>query len=144
MAATGFAQPVSARSRRTSNDMYHVLADSIVVVHLAFVVFVLFGGLLVFWKPRIAWAHVPAVAWGTWIEFAGWICPLTPLENWLRAQGGGTAYTSSFVDRYLMPVLYPPALTREVQWALGGAVVIVNAVIYTILIRGGRHTRAAQ
>jgi hypothetical protein len=114
--------------------MYRLAADAIVVLHVAFVVFVVLGGLLVLWKPRLAWIHLPAMLWGAWIEFAGWICPLTPLENWLREQGGEAAYTSSFVDRYLMPTLYPPALTREVQWALGATVLAINAIIYIAVL----------
>jgi hypothetical protein len=102
--------------------LFRLLADATVVLHLAFVVFVLLGGVLLVRRPRLAWAHVPAAIWGAWIEFAGWVCPLTPLENWLRQQGGGPAYTASFVEHYLVPVLYPSALSRELQWALGGVV----------------------
>jgi hypothetical protein len=82
--------------------------------------------------------HLPAAAWGAWVEFAGWICPLTPLENWLRQQGGGDVYASSFVERYLLPVLYPSALSREIQWVLGALVVLVNAVAYAVVIRSRR------
>ena len=114
---------------------YRLFADAIVVLHLAFVLFVMLGGLLVLWRRWVMWLHLPAVAWGAWIEFAGWICPLTPLENWLRAQSGGAVYTASFVDRYLMPVLYPASLTREVQWALGGFVVLVNVAVYVVVAR---------
>ena len=116
---------------------FRLLADVTVVVHLAFVVFVLFGGLLVVRKPRVAWLHLPAVAWGAWVEFAGWLCPLTPLENWLRTQGGAAAYTSSFVEHYLLPLLYPASLSRELQWVLGGIVLVVNAVLYLVVLR--RH-----
>ena len=116
---------------------FRLLADVTVVVHLAFVVFVLFGGLLVVRRPRVAWLHVPAVAWGAWIEFAGWLCPLTPLENWLRTQGGAAAYDSSFVEHYLLPLLYPASLSRERQWVLGSIVLVVNAVLYLVVLR--RH-----
>jgi len=111
------------------------LADAIVLVHVAFVLFVLLGGLLVLRWPRFAWVHVPAVVWGAWVELAGRVCPLTPLENWLRAQGGGLAYTSSFVEQYLLPILYPASLTRELQWLLGGGVILVNAGVYLVLAR---------
>ena len=65
--------------------------------------------------------HLPAAGWGAWVEFAGWVCPLTPLENWLRQQGGGPAYTASFIEHYLVPILYPSSLSRELQWGLGGS-----------------------
>jgi hypothetical protein len=118
--------------------VFRLLADVTVVAHLVFVVFVLFGGLLVVRLPRVAWLHVPAVAWGAWIEFAGWLCPLTPLENWLRTQSGGVAYDSSFVEHYLLPLLYPASLSRERQWVLGSIVLVVNAVLYLVVLRRRR------
>jgi len=120
--------------------VFRILADSVVVLHVAFVVFVLLGGLLVGRWPRIAWAHLPAAAWGAWVEFAGWVCPLTPLENWLRQQGGGPGYSSSFVEHYLVPLLYPASLTREFQWSLGAVVLVLNATLYlAVLRRRARH-----
>jgi hypothetical protein len=116
--------------------MLAFLADVTVVFHAAFVVFVVLGGLLVPRWPRVAWLHLPAAAWGVWIEFAGWVCPLTPLENWLRSQSGGPAYASSFIEHYLLPVLYPAALSREIQYALGTGVLLVNLVIYAAVLRG--------
>jgi hypothetical protein len=121
---------------------FRILADATVVLHLLFVAFVIAGGVLVLRWPRVAWVHLPAAAWGAWIEFAGWICPLTPLENWLRQQGGGAVYTSSFVERYLLPILYPSTLSREMQWALGLLVVVVNAVMYVLVIRSRRKRRS--
>jgi len=118
---------------------FRLLADITVVVHLAFVVFVLFGGLLVVRRPRVAWLHVPAVAWAAWVEFAGWLCPLTPLENWLRTQSGAVAYSSSFIEHYLLPLLYPASLSRELQFLLGSMVLLVNAVLYVVVLR--RRTR---
>ena len=97
--------------------------------------FVVAGGLLVVRWPRVAWAHLPAAAWGVWVELAGWVCPLTPIENWLRQQAGQAVYTTSFIERYLLPVLYPPALTRETQWVLGGLVLAVNAAVYLVAVR---------
>lgn len=110
-------------------------ADALVVLHLAFVAFVVLGGLLLLRWPRLAWVHLPAALWGAWIEFAGWICPLTPLENRLRGQAGQPGYSTSFVEHYLLPVLYPAALTRELQWLLGGVVIGVNAVVYLAVWR---------
>jgi hypothetical protein len=119
--------------------MYRALADLTVVAHVIFVLFVLFGGLLVIWRAAWVWIHVPAAIWGVWVELAGWVCPLTPLENWLRERGGEAVYASSFVERYLMPTLYPSSLTRETQWLLGGLVLLINAVVYAIVFR--RHGR---
>jgi hypothetical protein len=116
--------------------MYHFLADLVLVVHLAFVVFVLCGGLLALKWRWIAWLHLPAVVWGAVVEFTGWICPLTPLENWLRAHDGETSYSSDFIAQYLLPVLYPGDLTRGIQLLLGTGVVVLNFVIYWWLWRG--------
>ncbi|HEV8620359.1 MAG TPA: DUF2784 domain-containing protein [Nitrospiraceae bacterium] len=110
--------------------MYPLLANLVLIVHLAFVVFVLCGGLLVLRWRWIAWLHVPAIAWGAFVEFSGWICPLTPLENWLRAQGGDISYRSDFIAQYLLPVLYPGDLTRDLQLLLGTVVIVLNAAVY--------------
>ncbi len=115
--------------------IYRLLADLIVVIHLAFVLFVVSGGLFVAWRRRVAWLHLPAVAWGAWIEFSGWICPLTPLENWLRSRGGAAAYRGDFVAHYLLPVLYPADLTRGIQIVLGVLVLAVNAAAYAWALR---------
>lgn len=126
--------------------LYRGLADLTVILHITFIAFVMCGGWLALRQPRLAWLHVPAVLWGAWIEVAGWLCPLTPLENWLRRRAGEAAYETSFVEQYLLPVLYPAALTRELQVALGVLVVIVNAVPYAILFhlwRAARHNRSA-
>ncbi|HYR60580.1 MAG TPA: DUF2784 domain-containing protein [Nitrospiraceae bacterium] len=110
--------------------MYPLLANLVLIVHLAFVVFVLCGGLLVLRWQWIAWLHVPAIAWGAFVEFSGWICPLTPLEYWLRAQGGEISYRSDFIAQYLLPVLYPGDLTRDLQLLLGTVVIVLNAAVY--------------
>lgn len=109
---------------------YRVFADLIVVIHLAFVLFAVLGGLLVLRWKRFACLHVPAVLWAALIEFAGWICPLTPLENWLRERGGAIAYRSGFVEHYILPLLYPAALTRRLQIILGLFVLGINLGIY--------------
>lgn len=115
--------------------MYSALADSVLVLHFAFVVFVALGGLLVLRWPRVAWLHIPAAIWGVAIEFGGWICPLTPLENWLRERAGEPTYHGDFIARYLMPVLYPDGLTREAQVVLGLAALMLNLGIYAVVAR---------
>ena len=110
------------------------LADVVILVHLAFILFVAAGGLLVFRWPKLAWVHVPAVVWGALIELAGWICPLTPLENRLRASVGDAAYAGGFIDRYIMPIVYPTGLTRGMQLTLGAAVIAVNLMVYGSLV----------
>jgi hypothetical protein len=120
---------------------YALMADAVLVLHLAFVVFVALGALLVWKRPRLAWVHLPAAAWGVAIEFGGWICPLTPLENRLRALAGDEPYRGDFIARYLMPVLYPEGLTREAQIAVGSAALLFNIAIYVAVVRRRRHVR---
>jgi hypothetical protein len=110
--------------------VYRVLADLVVMMHLAFVLFAVLGGFLVIKWKRYAWIHLPIVVWAALIEFAGWVCPLTPLENWLRERGGEIVYRSGFVEHYILPLLYPTVLTRRLQIALGLLVLIINVVIY--------------
>jgi hypothetical protein len=119
--------------------IYSLLADCLVLVHFAFVAFVLVGGFLILWKPSLRWVHLPAVAWGVFIEFSGWICPLTPWEQALRLKAGQVGYTGGFVEHYLIPVLYPVGLTQEVQVVLGILVVAVNVAIYTFVGRRRSH-----
>lgn len=115
--------------------MYALAADAVLVLHLAFVLFVGLGALLVLRWRWLAWLHVPAAAWGVAIEFGGWICPLTPLENDLRLRAGEAPGTGDFVARLLLPVIYPEGLTREAQIAVGLAVLVFNVAIYGWLIR---------
>ena len=113
-----------------SHSVFGLAADFVVVLHVAFVGFVVFGGVLVARWRRLAWVHVPAALWGTAVELGGWVCPLTPLENWLRERGGDAAYQGPFIERYVMPLLYPASLTRGWQVALGLFALAVNVVVY--------------
>ena len=122
--------------------MYRLLADVVLVAHLAFVVFVVLGGLLALKAPWAALLHLPAAAWGAYVELRGRVCPLTPLENRLRALGGEAGYDGGFIEHYLLPVLYPGGLTRGVQLALAGAVVAVNVVVYALVVLRARRRRA--
>jgi hypothetical protein len=112
-----------------------IAADLILLLHLAFILFVGLGGLLVLRWPRLAWLHLPAVAWGAAIELMGTVvCPLTPLENTLRRAGGQAGYGGSFMEYYILPLVYPPGLTRSIQIWIGIAVLAVNLVAYSLLL----------
>jgi hypothetical protein len=121
-----------------------LMADVLVALHLAFIVFVVAGGFLAWRWRRLAWLHAPVAAWGAAIEFGGWICPLTPLENHFRIQAGQAGYAGGFIEHYLIPIIYPGELTTTVRFALGAAVLVVNAVAYGVLAgkgnRGQRET----
>jgi hypothetical protein len=123
--------------------IYRAFADAVSVVHLAFVLFVVLGGLLVLKWPRLAWLHVPTAVWGVLIEYTGWICPLTPLENSLRARGGEAGYSGGFIEHYVQPVLYPAGLTRGTQIVLGSLALLVNLTAYGVVVarksRSGRE-----
>jgi len=115
--------------------VYRLLADLVVLVHFGFVLFVILGGMLVLRWKRVAWVHLPAATWGAIVEFMGWICPLTPLEIWLRVMAGQSGYQTGFIAHYLLPVLYPQNLTRDTQIWLGVLVLCLNLAIYGWLIR---------
>jgi hypothetical protein len=115
---------------------YRLLAEFVVVIHLAFILFTVLGGLFAIRWQRVMWMHIPTVLWGALIEFAGWICPLTPLENWLRFKGGTAGYRGGFIEHYILPLIYPVNLTRNTQFILGLFVLVVNLGVYgSIVIR---------
>lgn len=119
--------------------IYRVLADVVLVLHLGFVLFVVLGGLVAMRWPWVAFLHIPAAIWGVLIEYEGWICPLTPLENSFRVRGGESGYSGGFIEHYIQSVLYPSGLTRSTQIVLGTIVLILNLAAYTIIL-----ARAAQ
>jgi hypothetical protein len=120
---------------------YTLLADLTILLHTTFILFVVFGGLLVLWRRGFAWFHVPCAVWGILIEFQGWVCPLTYLENDLRAAANTSGYAGGFIDHYLMPLVYPSGLTSETQILLGLAVLFLNAIIYVLVWRKTRAKR---
>ena len=120
---------------------YALLADLTILLHTTFILFVVFGGLLVFWRRGFAWFHVPCAVWGILIEFQGWVCPLTYLENDLRAAANTSGYDGGFIDHYLVPLVYPSGLTSDTQILLGLVVFFINAMIYTLVWRKGKHQK---
>lgn len=118
--------------------IHGLLADIVQVIHLLFILLVVFGGLLLFWRRWFMWIHLPVAAYGVLIEWVGWVCPLTPLENALRASAGDLGYSGGFVENYLVPLIYPAAYTQELAWLLGGLVLLVNAAIYALYFSRNR------
>ncbi|WP_294343595.1 DUF2784 domain-containing protein [Prosthecochloris sp.] len=114
--------------------VYEIAADVVVAFHLLFIIFVMAGGLLFFLKRWVIWFHLPAVVWAVLIEWEGWICPLTPLENYLRHTAEGTGYEGGFIGHYLLPVVYPAGLTPEIQYFLGVLVIAVNLLLYGVYV----------
>lgn len=117
---------------------YPILVNCVVIVHVGFVLFVAFGGLLVSRWRSLLWFHLPAVAWGVFLECVGGVCPLTPLENQLRARSGEAGYTEDFIAHYLLATLYPEGLTRSRQISLGMIVLLINGVVYSRIWRRER------
>jgi hypothetical protein len=115
-----------------------LLADAVVALHLAFIVFVMAGGLLVLWRRALAWLHLPALAWGIYTEWTGTICPLTPLENALRRAAGEAGYAGGFVEHYVVNVIYPPGLTPGIQAAIAIGLIAFNAAVYALAWRRTR------
>ncbi|CAG1017356.1 hypothetical protein BURC_02002 [Burkholderiaceae bacterium] len=122
--------------------VYRLLADAVLLAHLLFIAFALFGALALWRWPRLVWLHLPALAWAAYVVIAGDICPLTPLENRLRLAGGEAAYGPSFIEHYLLPLIYPAAVQGEagrgLQALLGLALLLVNAVTYAWILRRRR------
>jgi hypothetical protein len=114
---------------------WRALANGVVLLHLAFVAFVVFGGFLAWRWPKVRFLHVPALAWGLWVELSGQICPLTALENHLRRLAGEAGYRGGFISHYLLRVLYPPGLTRPDQWGLAVLLTVLNALAYGRVLR---------
>lgn len=126
------------------SSSFRLAADFVVALHVGFVVFVLLGGLLVLRWRWVAWLHVPAAIWGVMIEYSGWVCPLTPLENYLRERNGDAAYRGDFIQHDLLPLLYPGDLTRSVQFLLGTLALAVNAFVYWRVLLMCGHLRRSE
>lgn len=119
---------------------YAWAADAVMAFHFLFIVFALLGSFTVLWKRGLLWLHLPALAWGVWIEASGGICPLTPLENHFRDLAGQTTYGEGFITHYLGPIIYPAGLTRSTQFMIMGVLVAVNLVGYALVLRQRRLT----
>ena len=123
---------------------YRIAADLVLALHLGFIAFVVLGGLLILQYPWVAYVHVPAAVWGAFIEITGRICPLTIWENSFRQSAGESGYSDSFVEHYLLPVIYPAGLTRSIQFWIAGCVVVVNVVIYAWLLYRWQRGRTEE
>jgi len=123
--------------------MYHWLADVVVLIHGAFVAFVILGAFIALRWRWLVWLHLPAAIWGVLIEYAGWICPLTPLENALRARAGESGYSGDFIEHYILRALYPHGLTPATRWILGSIALVVNIIAYALLIRKFKSEKQA-
>lgn len=123
---------------------YRLLADGLLITHLCFILFVIGGGLLLFRDRRWAILHLPAILWGAALEFRGWICPLTPWENQLRTAAGQRGYAGGFIEHYLLPLIYPAALTPSMQTLLGGLVIGINIVVYGLASKRWHRPRPSR
>ena len=121
--------------------LYRLLADAVVLVHALFIVFVVFGGVLAWRRRWVMAVHIPCAVWGILVEYRGWTCPLTPLENAWRARAGEQGYSGGFVEHYLWPTIYPAGLTHRTQVVLGTMVLLINVLAYAVLLR--RLTRGS-
>ncbi len=121
--------------KKKSGMIYLILANIILLAHLFFIGFVVFGSLSVFYKRWLLWLHMPTVIYGVLLEFSGWICPLTPLENYLRKLAGQSGYPHSFVQQYLLKMIYPEGLTRQDQIIIGCVILILNLFVYLLIFR---------
>jgi hypothetical protein len=115
--------------------LWQALADLVLLIHLGFIVFVIFGAWLTLWWRWMPWVHLPASLWAVALEFGGWICPLTPLENRLRHAGGDAGYTGGFIEQYILPVMYPAGLTPNIQFILGLLIILLNIGAYSLVWR---------
>lgn len=109
---------------------YQIASEIVLALHFMFILFVVFGGLLVLWRPRVMWIHLPLMAWGTIVNLAGWACPLTPLEKWFREHAGGTGYEGGFIEHYLTSLIYPGGMTRSIALVAGISLPAWNILVY--------------
>ena len=124
--------------------IYSFLADLLVVFHLVFILYGIAGAMLIFKWPKTIWLHLPSCFWGMTVEFTGWICPLTPWEIQLRRLAGEEGYTESFIEHYLILIIYPSGLNREIQMLLGSIVLIVNLSLYTLILIKRRKRKTPE
>ena len=124
--------------------IYSFLADLLVVFHLVFILYVIAGALLIVKWPKTLWLQLPSCFWGMTVEFTGWVCPLTPWEIQLRRLAGEEGYTGSFIEQFLIPIICPSGLTREVQMLVGGTVLIVNLSLYTLILIKRRKRKTQE
>ena len=115
--------------------MYEFLANLTLLVHLIFIFFVIFGGLLFFWKPKIVYIHVPALVWGSYVELTNTVCPLTYLENWFLKLSNASTYSNNFIQNHLLSIIYPTKFTHDIQILLGLILIFINLIIYGFVVK---------
>jgi hypothetical protein len=120
-----------------------ILADTVLVVHFSFIIFTLFGGLLALVGRTAIWFHIPVVLWSSVVNLAGWVCPLTPLENRLRELAGQAGYEGGFVEHYLMEVIYPGGMTRDLELTAGISVLVWNVLLYAYVLHRQRRKKSS-
>lgn len=121
--------------------LLRLAADFVLVLHFAFILFVIGGAFLVMRYAWLAYLHIPASTWGAFIELTGRICPLTTAENYFRRAAGDAGYATSFVEHYIVPIIYPAGLTRTTQYWLAGIVILINVVLYAWIVMRWRKPR---
>jgi len=120
--------------RQNKEKMYEIAADLLLIIHFTFLLFVVFGALLIFASIKIIFIHIPAVIWGSYIELTNSICPLTYLENWFLHKANLTTYSEGFIQNYLVPIVYPMNLTKDLQIYLGIVLIVLNIIVYVLII----------
>jgi len=122
--------------------LYRILADTVLILHVLFILFAFFGGLLILWRKWVLYIHLPAATWGVLVEVMHWICPLTSTENYLRHMAGDAGYSGGFIEHYLLAIIYPQGLTPQIQLVLGVMVLLSNVLIYVFVIRKLRREKS--
>ena len=116
-------------------SVFEIFATLALLLHFSFILFVIFGAILILKFKKVIYVHIPAVAWGAYIELSHSICPLTHLENYFLKKAGKDQYSVDFIENYIFKIIYPPALNYEIQTYLGVILIFVNLLIYYYIVK---------